>query len=260
MWKPLAALLVAAGVAHAGPKPRERIDMTDAIGKVEVLRDEAGKYYVIPKEYGDAGDNVHKWTFFGDGRTMYLQRIPTSSNDQEGLTIGVWSPRVRGLQYARIERLRADGRTSVICRMQGEKFDRRPLVAVPEAEATKLLKTARFEGALWDRRVFFFGRAAGTTYYLVDILREGGQGFRMFVGRKGQMKQVPITDFANDTAGASVMTKAGLLAIAPRGGDATWRQGKKTVAITRLDPDPNAYLIYRDLGVYGQLGTVCEDQ
>jgi hypothetical protein len=32
------------------------------------------------------------------------------------------------------------------------------------------------------------------------------------------------------------------------------------VALTRLDPQPNAFLIYRDLGVYGQLGTVCEDQ
>ena len=81
------------------------------------------------------------------------------------------------------------------------------------------------------------------------------------VGSLGQMKSVAISDFANDTAGTVVVTKTGELKIdGGENGAAVWKQVKKMVALTRLDPQPNAFLIYRELGVYGQLGTVCEDQ
>ena len=256
--------LCVAPVAHAEKTPKhEKLDVSDAIGKVVVLRDETGNYYVMPKDYGENGETARKWTFFGDGRTMYLQRIGMSSTDEDGQVIlGAWSPRVRGLPHALLKKA-PDGTTTLICRVVASKYERRPLTPVTDAEATKLMTTARFEPPYWERRIFFFGRGEGTKYYLVDILRDeyGGQGFRLFVGPKGQMKQVAINDFANDTGGSSVITKIGELTIEPgEKGAAVWKQGKKPIALTRLDPVPNAYLIYRELGVYGQLGTICEDQ
>jgi hypothetical protein len=143
--------------------------------------------------------------------------------------------------------------------MKDRKHEKRVLTLASAADVKKLFDKAVFEPPLWERRVYFFGRAEGTKYYLVDILEDGGEGFRMFVGPKGQMKQVPITDFASDTGGATVMTKAGVLVIPTGDGPASWRAGKKTVSVARLDSADNGYLIYRELGVYGQLGTFCED-
>ena len=254
--------LCVASVAHAETKPKhEKLDVSEAIGKVDVRRDETGKYYVMPKDYGENGDLAGKWTFYGDGRTMYLQRVSSFSTEGGAVMVGAWSPRVRGIPHAFLERKR-DGTTTLICRMVERKYQRQPLTLVSDADATKLLKTATFEPPYWERRVYFFGRGEGSTYYLVDMLRDeyGGQGFRLFVGPKGRMKQLAINDFATDTGGSAVLTKTGELAIASGETGAVWKQGKKTIALTRLDPVPNAYLIYRELGVYGRLGTFCEDQ
>lgn len=260
MRQHLIAIALCTSAAHAEPAKREKLDVRDAIGKVDVLRDETGKYYVMPK--GVDGDVARKWTFYGDGRTMYLQRIVSHSSENGNVTIGAWSPRARGVPAALIEK-KKDGTTSLICRMQARKHVRRPLTAVSEADAKKLLETARFEPEYWERRVFFFGRGDSSKYYLVDTLRDehGGAGLRLFVGPKGEMKPVAITDFANDTGGAALTTKAGELRIdAGDNGPAVWKQGKKMVALTRLDVARNTFLIYRELGVYGQLGTFCEDQ
>ena len=262
MRQHLIALAVCATAAHAEPPKHDKLDVSDAIGKVDVLRDETGKYYVMPKGNTADSEPAHKWTFYGDGRTMYLQRVALYSTENGNVHIGVWSPRTRGLPSALLEK-KKDGTTSLICRMQSSKYVRRPLAAVSDADAKKLLETARFEPEYWERRVFFFGRGESSKYYLVDILRDeyGGSGLRLFVGPKGQMKQIAITDFVNDTAGAAVVTKVGELRLdASANGSGVWKQGKKMIALTRLDSAQNSFLIYRELGVYGQLGTVCEDQ
>ncbi|MDQ3334080.1 MAG: hypothetical protein M4D80_02885 [Myxococcota bacterium] len=261
MRQHLIVLALCASAAHAEPTKREKLDVSEAIGKVDVLRDETGKYYVMPKVFGEDGAAAEKWTFYGDGRTMYLQRIVLFSTEHGNITVGAWSPRVRSVPHAILEKTK-DGAASLICRMQSSKYVRRPLKLLSEADATKLLKSARFEPVFWERRVFFFGRGDASKYYLVDMLRDeyGGAGFRLFVGPKGQMKQIAISDVADDTGGASVTTKLGELRVEPKNNGAVWKQGKKMVAVTRLDPQPNAFLIYRELGVYGQLGAVCEDQ
>lgn len=251
------AALVVAPAASADSKSKS-LDVSDAIGNVDVYRDPQGKVYVFPRDATD-GDVARKWTFYGDGRTMYLQRVAMFAIKDGDVTVGVWSPRARGISHASIEKKR-DGTASVICRIVDRKFERLPLTPVSADAAAKLFAKASFEPPLWKRRVFFFGRGEAAKYYLVDVLLDehGGEGVRLFVGPKGQMKQIAISDFANDTGGASIITKAGELAI--KGDVATWKQGKKATDIPRLDVAMNGYLVYRELGVYGQLGTICEDQ
>jgi hypothetical protein len=245
-------LLALAGTAAAEPK-RDAIDMKDAA--VIAFRDETGKLYVLPK--APDKDNVHQLTFYGDGRTMYLQRVVTYSNDRGNLSLSMWSPRVKHMQYGQVEVL-ADGKANVICGMVKSKYERRPLTPLTADETAKLLAKARFEPVLWDRRTFFLGRGDAATYYLVDVLREDDNGHRMFVGRKGQMKALPVTDFTKDSGGTAVITKSGELSIVKDA--ATWKHGTKVDTLTPLDPTQNALLIYRELGVYGRLGTICEDQ
>jgi len=259
MRQHVVALVLAASAAHAEPSKHEKIDISDAIGNVDVLRDPTGKFYVLPKAYGKDGSTASKWTFYGDGRTMYLQRITLFSVDDRGVTVGVWAPRSRGVQQAQLE-TKPDGTTNLICRMKNSKFERQPLTRVDDAAAKKLLEKATFLPPLWERQVVFFGRGEGTTYFLVDRLQDeyGGDGYRLFSGEKGRMKQIAIDDVANDAAGMVVKVKAGELLIAKAA--VTWKHGKTTTAITRLDPAASRYLIYRELGLYGQLGTFCEDQ
>ncbi len=252
------ALVLAASVAHAEPSKHDKLDISDAIGNVDVLRDATGRYYVLPKVY-DSGDTAQKWTFYGDGRTMYLQRIIAFSISNGDVTVSAWSQRTRGMQQAQLQK-RQDGTISLICRMKNRKFERSPLTLVADDAAAKLLKSATFLPPLWERRVHFFGRGEGTTYFLVDVLQDeyGGGGYRLWKGEKGRMKQVAISDVTSDAAGTVLLAKTGELQISK---DAvTWKQGKTTTAVTRLDPATSSYLIYRELGVYGQLGTFCEDQ
>ena len=252
------ALVLAASTAYADPSQHDKIDVSDAIGNVDVLRDVAGKYYIVPKVLGDNSDVAQKWTFYGDGRTMYRQRITLFSSNSDGVMIGVWAPRVRGAQHAMLEIKK--GTLSIICRTKNSKYERLPLTRVDDDAAEKLLKKATFLPPLWERRVAFFGRGEGTTYFLVDMLQDeyGGGGYRLFVGEKGRMKPIAISDTADDSAGLLLATKGGELRITK--GAATWKAGKRSTAVERIELQKSSYLIYRELGVYGQLGTFCEDQ
>ncbi len=250
-----AGALALAAAAHADPpKP---IDMTGAGATVQVLRDDTGKLYVVPTA-AKSGDEARALTFYGDGKTMYQQRVVMFSTTSGDAVITMWAPRVRNLRSGTLE-VKA-GAANLICEMQQRKYVRKPLALVGDDEAKHLLASATFLPPLWERRIWFFGRA-GSTYYLVDVRRDenGGGGHRLFVGPKGRLRPVAITDVANDAAGRLITTKAGVLDIKPDAA-ALWKAGKKTVEVARLQPEENSYLIYRELGVYGQLGTICEDQ
>ena len=249
------ALLVV--TAHADDKPQP-LDMSDTADHVAVYRDDTGKVYVVPR-VAATSEQARQWTFYGDGKTMYQQHIVVFSTAQGDVALTAWSPRARGMSNGQIE-VKKTG-ANLICEFKGRHYTRKPLTAVSDDEAAKLLKSAKFLPALWTRRVLFFGRGDSGTYYLVDVIRDenGGGGERLFVGKKGQLKPLTVTDVAEDTGGTAITTKAGSLEIAPSG-EAIWRTGKKKLDVQRLDPALNNYLIYRELGVYGQLGTICEDQ
>ncbi len=54
-----------------------------------------------------------------------------------------------------------------------------------------------------------------------------------------------------------------MISTAAKGTDAGktfWIKGAKKTELTMLEPTDNRYLIYRELGIYGALGAVCDDQ
>ena len=70
-----------------------------------------------------------------------------------------------------------------------------------------------------------------------------------------------MTTLVDDAAGQIYGTKRGELRIVANTGDkATWRKGKKVEELVVLEPSDNLYLIYRELGIYGQLGSICDDE
>ena len=90
----------------------------------------------------------------------------------------------------------------------------------------------------------------------------GGNGYRVFIGKKGAMKAKPLTDIASDTAGDIFATKTGDLRIVHETSEGKstvqWVKGEKRSALVTLDLDANSQLIFKDLGVYGFTGSICE--
>lgn len=276
------ALAVASPAAGQAPtKPGEKpkpIDMKAMAGKLDVFRDEDGKYYVSPnyaafekdrkreEELEKEGKKVEekdkvdpsKWVFYGDAKAMYQQRIVGSGSDGQGYDWSVWSPRVRGMNQASFSA--KSGSPSVGCKQR----DNKPLKLLTVDEAKAVLQRATFLPPLWQRVDHFLARDDDGTYWYVDRYRRdlGGKGHRVFSGQKGAMKELAMTNVVSDSAGEIYKTKTGDLKIVTESGTgkAYWKKGEAKTELVMLDVDANRYLIYRELGIYGQLGVICDDE
>ena len=70
-----------------------------------------------------------------------------------------------------------------------------------------------------------------------------------------------MTNVVEDSGGFIFSTKGGSLKIIAdsKHDTAYWVKGGKKIELTVLVPGDNRYLIYRSLGIYGSIGTVCDD-
>jgi len=257
MRRHLIALLCVSSVAAAEPKKPKPIDISPMIDNLDVFKDDVGNYFVSPRP-GIELKAAEQWVFFGDGKAMYQQRVIGSSlTDGRHYEWDVWAPRAKGLNAAIID-LNA-GTLAVICR---PKEGKHPLKQLAADEAKTMLKRASFYPPLWTRQAHLLARDDDATYYYVDSLRDefGGNGFRLFVGPKGAMKELPVANTAVDSAGEIFATKSGQLKLVAQDGKAWWTKGGKKTELTAVDVFANRYVIYRELGIYGALGAVCDDQ
>jgi len=257
------ALLVIASTAFAGgnkaidakkPKP---IDAKVNADKLEVWKDDLGQYYVVPTANAFPFDEAGTWVFYGDGKTMYQQRIVGSGSSSKGYEWTIWAPRVKTVQQAGLEP--KNDRLTATCGLK----DQRALTQLKADETKLFFAKATFYPPLWQRQSRFLARDDDGNYYFVDELREeyGGQGYRVFMGAAGTMKEMPMTNVVEDSGGFIFATKGGSLKIIAdaKHDTAFWVKGGKKVELTVLVPGDNRYLIYRTLGIYGTIGTVCDD-
>ena len=234
------------------PKP---IDLKPVAGKLVAYRDDLGNYYVTPASDSSLSDSG-QWVFFGDGKAMYQQRIAGSSVKSNTYEWYLWAPRAKHLDVATLRIMPGE------MTMQCAPEDPRKLTQLKADEAATLFAKTTFYAPLWQRTPHFLARDDDGIYYYVDALREeyGGNGYRIFVGMKGSMKELAMTNMASDSAGEIYATKGGQLKIiANADGKAYWIKGGKKTELTTLEPAANRYLIYRELGIYGPLGAVCDD-
>jgi len=259
------ALVAIPAVAIAGPPKPKPIDVKPMISKLMVFRDEVGQYYVVPTPgQWDDSDKSEEFLFFGDGTSMWQQAVIgsgfTGSSGSSGPEFewSVWSPRVRNMNMANITA--KVGELELQCAAD-HKGDRK-LAPLRADEARLFFAKATFYPPLWTRQTQFLARDDDGTYYFVDRLRDnfGGKDFHVYVGQKGQMKELPMINVVEDSGGDIFATKGGQLKIiASANNQAFWIKGGKKTELTVLEPGDNRYLIYRELGVYQRIGTVCED-
>lgn len=252
--------MVVASAAVAGPadKKAKLIDVKASIDKLDVWKDDLNQFYVVPNDTAMKTDDAEQLVFFGDGKTMYQQRIVGSGTQNGHYEWTVWSPRVTQQTHAGLE-YDKDGRMVVRCSTK----DIRPLTQLKADEAKAFFAKATFKPPLWNRHAAFLARDDDGVYYFVDVLAEevGGNGQRVFVGQKGAMKEQAMTNVVEDSAGSIFATKSGNLKIVTddKTNTAYWVRGGKKTELTVLDLLVNRYLIYRGLGIYGALGVPCDD-
>jgi DNA-binding beta-propeller fold protein YncE len=244
------------GMAAAGDPTPKAVDVKAIRDKMLVLTDANNAVYVISP---DPASSDAMLFFSSDGKTAYRQRVVAKSTngDEHSWSFGLWAPRLSGVEPASIMR-RADGTYERFCGNDHET----PLKEMAADKSKPLLAKLNFlEGAV-TRLPHLLARDDAGVYYYIDELSKG-KGFRVFVGKKGSMKEVPLTDTASDTGGEVYSTKSGDVRIVKKQDDVKstvyWIKGDKKVELVWLDVDANSPLIYGGLGIYGFLGTTCEE-
>lgn len=234
------------------PKDPEAVDIGAAKSRFLFFTNDDGLIIAVDPTYED------RQIFAGDGKILYQQTIYAggTNGSSDSWQYSTWSPRaLASLEYT------PDRKYLLTC---GGRDQRKELRQLPRDESARILATAQFRKPFWKRRAELLLRDDVGTYYYVDRLENEGEsaGYRVFIGKKGAMKEVAMTNLVDDSAGKVYGTKRGDIRIVTRNNDdgtAYWVRGKKKFELIKLPLTRNAYLIYRGLGIYGALGTLCDD-
>lgn len=249
-----AILLFAALVPAASARADEPAD-SDALPAAGLPRDlvvvHDGRGHYLATSLTDR-DQV----FYGDGKTLWQQAVISSgaSPGDGNYSWRLWAP--MSPQHADVA-LQGNKAWTIEC--SGRTIPVQPL---DEKETRALIDGARFKKGLWKRQSVALARDRGGRYFFVDRLRDehGGKGLRMFIGKKGALKEQTLSDAVDDSAGLLLTSKAGALHLDLAAGTAKFGKGKKTAPLVFLPVQDNRLLIYGDLGVYRQrLGVPCDD-
>ena len=245
------ASLVAPAAADPSPKP---VDVKALRANATVLTDAQGGIYVV-----FLGED--KRLFYGpNAKAVYEQIIFGSGSSGDSYDLSTWAPRLPGVRYGGFAR-KEDHTYSKSC----DGKDDAVLTELTGDKARAILDKTAFLTSGIVRVAHLLARDDSGVYYYVDRLAKtyGGKGYRVFVGRKGAMKQMPLTDVASDSAGEVFSTKSGDLRLVRNTDNAkdtmTWVKGEKRSDLVFLDTDVNSQVIFKDLGIYTFLGTLCDN-
>jgi hypothetical protein len=244
--------------AEARPKKKKVKDEAEDISAYKknlvVLSDDDGDVYVMEGTWGE-----EHAVFYGDGKTMYRQRVFGGGSDGTTgrIDYSFWSPRSDAGEIGR----NAKGEYYLSCG-RGADAESVPLKKMSDADSKKVLDTAKYQKAFWKRQAQALARDDAGNYYYVDRMRDdyGGKGHRIFAGPKGGLKELPMSNVVSDSVGEIYATRKGELRFVTEPNKAWWIKGSVKTELTIIPIEDNIALIYGDLGVYdGSLGTPCDD-
>ena len=249
-------VLGAASTVAAEPAPQP-VDIKALKSKAVVLQDAQGGTYAVFR-----GDDDAKVFYGPNAKTLYEQYIVGSSSDGEGRwEFNTWAPRVPGGPHLASIEHGKDNIFKKSCRDKEEAI----LTELSGDKARAVLDKAAFVTSGIVRVPHLLARDDSGVYYYVDRFAKiyGGKGYRVFVGRKGAMKPMPLTDVASDSAGEVFSTKSGDLRLVRNNDNdkqtMIWVKGEKRIELVFLDTDVNSIVIFKDLGLYTFLGTPCDN-
>ncbi len=227
----------------------EKIDIGPIKKHLVVAHDGSGHYFV-------AAPGVNTWElYYGDGKTFYKQ-IVAGGGSQKNKDKNSWyffAPRERG--NADLARTQTDW--TLQCGKRKATYKTLSL-----AEQKKILGSAKFEIFSFRRQAHALLRDRRGIYYYIDKHRFLGRDYRLFVGRRGNMKKYKLVDIVDDSEGQIFITKKGDLNLRDDKDDkAVWSKGKSEKKLKKIPVVDNRVLIYTDLGPYEntRMRTPCEE-
>jgi hypothetical protein len=213
----------------------------------QVLRGKSNHFIVRDDKRGS------QRVYNGDGKTFYpngsLSENSGDAHDQ--LSYGVRQAHIA----------RRDGRYFLAC--EGKDEEEELEVLTGEARQALLKAAVVKSEPKWQRLPYFLARDSRGIYYYVDRMRgKAGRRYRVFTGRRGQLKLSKLKGVVEDTVGSVFSTDAGelRLVVNNKKSTGTWIRGKKKLALTTVNVFTNRQLIYDELGAYfgEDFGFVCD--
>lgn len=253
------SLLMLAALVTAQAKPTP-IDVTPFKATLQAVTDGQGHFIVFNPAEPLAGQMFSS----ADGKTFYKTHvIGGGATGTESFNLSFWDPRIGWTRES-------GNYPSFSMSDSGKNWDlscgaRKTALKPVEGEALAKLLSATFLPPRWTRRPERLLRDDTGTYYFVDRLRTDDDSdrrdFRVFVGPRGKMKQLPLKDIVDDSKGTILATKTGDLRLIASPESRMWIAGPKKLELTDVPVDDNHKMIYTDLGPYaGQpLGTPCDE-
>jgi hypothetical protein len=254
LW--LIAVATLSATAAADPKATP-VNIKPFRDNLLVFQDATGGTYVV-----DITKDARKVFYGTSAKLLYAQDIIGAGADGDAWSLNTWAPRISQMRPGAVER-RPDGSFRRYC----DGKDDAGLTQVTGDKAKAILDKSQFFTEFMVHRAYMLARDDSGVYYYVDRLTKdyGGKGYRVFVGKKGAMKQLPLLDTASDTAGEVFSTKTGDLRLTKNHeanivpDTVVWIKGEKRSALISLDVDMNSTVIFKDLGIYTFLGTLCDN-
>ena len=228
------------------------VDISEVKDKLQILTDGKGHYVAV-----DPWGKLDKHLYYGDGKTFHALRVNSGGRQgKEAWSRTFWEPRVDapwkggvGLHKEKYKVQCGDRATE--------------LLPLPAEEQAKMIESAAFYGPLWKYRAYSLARDDKGTYYYVDKPREpaNNKAFRLFAGKRGSLKPLPMTNIVSDSQGDIFTTKRGELRLVLDLKRPLWVARKKEIELVKLPIEDNHIMIYSELGVYAgqRLGTPCDD-
>src|SRR5690349_6799912 len=179
-WWALAATAICVSLstsAGAEPKPKS-VDIKEFRDQLVVLGDaDGGTYVVLPGK--------RAWYSAGKGKPFYEQIVfGTYSDGSTGAwDLSIWAPRVPKLQPGGLQK-KPDGTFARTCGSDNAEVG---LSELSTDKAKAVLDKGPFMSSAIIRRPYMLARDDSAVYYYVDVIRNeyGGNGYRVFVGKKG---------------------------------------------------------------------------
>jgi hypothetical protein len=197
--------------------------------------------------------------FAGGENALHLQRVTGGGADSgRGVWNAVfWEPRVRNRGQAQVAVTPAG--VTMHCGEASVDYG-----AVSAAEGARLRHEAKLFDVRWQRAAIYIARDDSGTYFLVDQAREpeGNTDYRLFVGPRGRVEYLPLSDVILDAESAIFLADRGRFIVRRKGEreEAVWAVGAGQQPLTLMDLYAQAPSIYTTLGVYAgqKLGTACD--
>ncbi|MBW2736408.1 MAG: hypothetical protein JRH20_28810 [Deltaproteobacteria bacterium] len=253
------SMLLLTSLTWADTVPRYDISKLKPYLRVE--HDGKNHYLVrVDRSRVPRGLRLPRPLFYGNGKVFYEVPYRGSSANKSDFSYTTNDPRsIPPLAFATYRRKKGISEMACDDRKTG-------LTPLSEVESQEMVAKAQFHRVYWRRAAYLLARNDEGRYFFVDRLYDSQmeprywrrrhlipkRGFRLYVGLRGRMKRVKLTNIVADPAGEVLTSKIGRFKRVAAKKRITWIEKGKITELTSLKVDTAAtrMLIYQHLGPY----------